>query len=145
MDVRLAAGCKAVVVAGTLLTERTGGSKKTLRIGLPNHVRLDDGARISFDQGPPVRLPFVECYAIGKGDVCVAEYEVGAELIDQLKRGTMLVIEATSAAGAPMIYRLPLAGFAQAYEGPPVQPKVFEEQQGKLHEELDDAHEVNPR
>ena len=134
MDVRLASGCK-LVVAGALLTERTGESKKTLRVGLPNYVRLDDGVRISFDQGPPVRLPFVERHDYGG----MADYEAGAELVDQLKRGTMLVIEATSAAGVSMTYRLPLGGFATAYDGP-APPPVFEQAgpkaQSKLQEEL---------
>jgi invasion protein IalB len=134
MDVRLASGCKPVV-AGALLTERTGESKKTLRVGLPNYVRLDDGVRISFDQGRPVRLPFVERHDYGS----VADYENGAELVDQLKRGTMLVIEATSAAGVSMTYRLPLGGFATAYDAPAL-PPVFEQSgpkaQSKLQEEL---------
>ena len=134
MDVRLASGCKPVV-AGALLTERSGESKKTLRVGLPNYVRLDDAVRISFDQGRPVRLPFVERHDYGS----VADYEAGAELVDQLKRGTMLVIEATSAAGVSMIYRLPLGGFATAYDGP-APPPVFEQAgpkaQSKLQEEL---------
>jgi invasion protein IalB len=135
MDVHLAAGCKPVV-AGALLTERTGESKKTLRVGLPNYVRLDDGVRISFDQGPPVRLPFVKRHAYGT----VTDYEAGAELVDQLKNATMLVIEATSAAGVPMTYRLPLGGFAIAYDGRAIPAPVFKqaglEAQSKLQEEL---------
>jgi hypothetical protein len=31
---------------------------------------------------------------------------------------------------------MPLADFAKAYDGPPTDPKVFEEQQKKLQEEL---------
>jgi invasion protein IalB len=97
MDVRLASGCK-LVVAGALLTERTGETKRTLRVGLPNYVRLDDGVRISFDQGPPLLLPLIKRHDYGS----VADHEAGAELVDQLKRGTILVIEATSAAGVSL-------------------------------------------
>jgi invasion protein IalB len=131
MDVRLASGCK-LVVAGALLTERAGESKKTLRIGLPNYVRLDDGVRLGFDQGPPVWLPFVGRHEYGS----VADYEAGAELVDQLKRGTMLVIEATSAAGVSMTYRLPLGEFATAYDGPAIPSREFEPEQKELQEQL---------
>jgi invasion protein IalB len=131
MDVRLASGCK-LVVAGALLTERTGESKKTLRLGFPNYVRWADGVRISFDQGPPLQLAFVERHDNGS----VADYEAGAELVDQLKRGTMLVIEATSARGVSMTYRLPLGGFAEAYDGPGTPAPELVESPKKLQEEL---------
>ena len=140
MDVRLASGCKLVVV-GALLVERTGESKKTLRIGVPNYVRFDEGVRISFDQGPPVRLPFVRRHGNGS----VADYEAGAELVDQLKRGTMLVIEATSARGVSMTYRLPLGGFAAAYDGPAIPPPEFVEPPKKLPEELPKWQEGLPQ
>jgi invasion protein IalB len=143
MDVRLASGCK-LVVAGALLTERTGETKRTLRVGLPNYVRLDDGVRISFDQGPPLLLPFVKRHDYGS----VADHEAGAELVDQLKRGTILVIEATSAAGVSLTYRLPLRGFATAYDGP-VPPPVFKQAgpkaQSKLQEELQRRQEELPQ
>jgi invasion protein IalB len=129
-DVRLASGCE-LVVAGALLTERTGESKKTLRVGLPNYVRLDDGVRISFDQGPPLRLPFKR-----HDNGSVADYEAGAQLVDQLKRGTVLVIEATSGHGVSMTYRLPLGGFASAYDGPAIPPLDFAESPRKLQEEF---------
>ena len=38
--------------------------------------------------------------------------------------------------GTPISLPLPLADFAKAYDGPPTDPKVFEEQQRKLQEEL---------
>jgi Invasion associated locus B (IalB) protein len=131
MDVRLASGCK-LIVAGALFVERTGESNKTLRIGLPNYVRSDDGVRISFDQGAPVQLPFVRRHDYGS----VADYEAGAELVDQLKRGTTLVIEATSARGVSMTYRLSLGGFAAAYDGPGTSPPELVESPKKLQEEL---------
>ena len=38
--------------------------------------------------------------------------------------------------GAPLTLALPLAEFAKAYDGPPTDPKQFEENQKKLQEEL---------
>jgi hypothetical protein len=35
-----------------------------------------------------------------------------------------------------MTYKLPLAGFAQAYDGPPREPVQFENKRGSLQEEL---------
>ena len=41
-----------------------------------------------------------------------------------------------NANGQPLTLPLPLADFGKAYDGPPTDPKVFEEQQKKLQEEL---------
>ena len=38
--------------------------------------------------------------------------------------------------GTPISLPLPLTDFAKAYDGPPTDPKVFEQQQRKLQEEL---------
>jgi hypothetical protein len=38
--------------------------------------------------------------------------------------------------GQPISLPLPLSDFAKAYDGPPTDPKVFEENQKKLQEEL---------
>jgi hypothetical protein len=48
----------------------------------------------------------------------------------------MLTIQAINLAGAAISFPLPLVDFAKANEGPPTDPKVFEEQQKKLQDEL---------
>ena len=53
-----------------------------------------------------------------------------------MKKGQGLVVQAINSTGQPISLVLPLADFAKAYEGPPTDPKVFEEQQKKLQEEL---------
>jgi invasion protein IalB len=139
MIVRLASDCKPLL-ATVVLIERTGESKKTLRVTFPNNMGLD-AISISVDQGRPVWRRVGECHPLG----CSADYEVDAKLVDQLKGGTILVIEATSAAEVPMIYRLPLASFGQTYDDPPmkpkefepVKPKEFEVKQKALQEELE--------
>ena len=46
------------------------------------------------------------------------------------------MVQAINSNGAPLTLPLPLAEFAKAYDGPPTDPKVFEENQKKLQEEL---------
>jgi hypothetical protein len=46
------------------------------------------------------------------------------------------VVQAINSNGAPLTLPLPLAEFAKAYDGPPTDPKAFEETQKKLQEEL---------
>src|SRR5262249_60618441 len=67
---------------------------------------------------------------------CMADYDASGDLIAKLKKGQGLVVQAINSTGQPISLVLPLADFAKAYDGPPTDPKVFEEQQKKLQEEL---------
>ena len=96
-------------------------------------MQLVHGTRIIVDSNPPLQGPYVICFQNG----CMSDYEATPELIANLKKGQNLVVQAINSNGAPLTLPLPLAGeFAKAYDGPPTDPKVFEENQKKLQEEL---------
>jgi len=119
-------------VAAAVLIEPQGVDKKLLRVTLPLGMQLAHGTRVIIDQNQPMTAPYVICFTNG----CMADYEANAELIGKMKKGQGLVIQAINATGQPISLVMPLADFAKAYEGPPTDPKVFEEQQKKLQEEL---------
>jgi invasion protein IalB len=128
-DARTEAGVPVVAAA---LIEPEGEQKKIFRITLPSPLQLQYGTRVIVDQQQPLTGPFFTCFANG----CMADYEGTPDLIGKLKKGQTLTIQAINLAGAAISFPLPLAEFAKANEGPPVDPKVFEEQQKKLQEEL---------
>ena len=105
-----------------VLIERNGDRKKILRVTLPTRVSLERGIRIIFDQDQPIERPYANCFANG----CTADYEAGAELVDQLKQGRALFLKAVDKANSPINLTIPLADFADAYDGPPHETKVFE-------------------
>jgi len=107
--------------------------KRILRITVPNSANKANGVRVSIDRDEPTARPYARCDRLG---CTAADIDGGAELIDRLKHGEILVITMTDAAGAPVSVRLPLADFATAYDGPPPQPRLFVRQSGKLQEEL---------
>ncbi|MCA3580893.1 MAG: invasion associated locus B family protein, partial [Bradyrhizobium sp.] len=62
---------------------------------------------------------------------------ISPELIANMKKGQNLVVQAINSNGAPLTLPLPLnTEFAKAFDGPPTDPKVFEENSKKLQEEL---------
>jgi invasion protein IalB len=119
-------------VAAAVLIEPQGADKKLLRVTLPLGMQLAHGTRVIVDQNQPMTAPYVICFSNG----CMADYEASADLIGKMKKGQGLVIQAINATGQPISLAMPLGDFAKAYEGPPTDPKVFEEQQKKLQEEL---------
>ena len=120
-------------VIAAVIIEPEGEPKKLLRVTLPLGMQLVHGTRIIVDSNQPQQSPYVICFANG----CMSDYEATPELIASLKKGQNLVVQAINSNGAPLTLPLPLAGeFAKAYDGPPTDPKQFEENQKKLQEEL---------
>ncbi len=128
-DARIESG---MPVVAAVLIEPEGEPKKLLRVTLPLGMQLVHGTRVIVDQNQPMTAPYVICFTNG----CMADYDANTDLIGKMKKGQGLVIQAINSTGQPISLVLPLADFAKAYDGPPTDPKVFEEQQKKLQEEL---------
>jgi invasion protein IalB len=123
-------------VVAAVIIEPEGEPKKILRVTLPLGMQLVHGTRIIVDNNPPLQSPYVICFQNG----CMSDYEATPEFINSMKKGQNLIIQAINSNGAPLTLPLPLqegaSGFAKAYDGPPTDPKQFEETQKKLQEEL---------
>lgn len=123
-----------VPMVAAVLIEIEGEPKRVLQVTLPPGVMLPRGTRVLIDndeQSAQV-VPFMVCTNSG----CVAQVEADANGVARLKRGTTLYLQAYSMQGSVMTLSLPLAEFAKAYDGPPVDQKQVEEQNQKLIEEL---------
>jgi invasion protein IalB len=120
-------------VIAAVIIEPEGEPKKILRVTLPLGMQLMHGTRIIIDSNQPQQAPYVICFQNG----CMSDYEATPEVIANLKKGQNLVVQAINSNGAALTLPLPLVNeFAKAYDGPPTDPKVFEENQKKLQDEL---------
>jgi invasion protein IalB len=128
-DARIESG---MPVVAAVLIEPENEPKKILRVTLPLGMQLIHGTRVIIDQNQPMTAPYVICFTNG----CMADYEASADTITKMKAGQGLVVQAINSTGQPISLVLPLTDFGKAYDGPPTDPKVFEEQQKKLQEEL---------
>jgi invasion protein IalB len=105
-------------VASAMLSEQAGENKKTLQVATPI-AAAQRGVRVTIDQGQPMTLP-PRC----GGNGCTADYEAGADLVARLKQGQTLMLEAVDPADGGVRVAVPLAGFADAYDGPRATHKV---------------------
>lgn len=119
-------------VVAAVLIEPEGESKKILRVTVPLGMQIQHGTRIIVDQNPPLNSPYVICFTNG----CMSDYEATGDMISKLSKGKNLIVQAINANNQPISLTLPLTDFNKAHEGPPTDPKVFEEQQRKLQAEL---------
>ncbi len=124
-DARIESG---MPVVAAVLIEPEGEPKKILRVTLPLGMQLVHGTRVIVDQNQPMTAPYVICFTNG----CMADYEATTDMIDKMKKGQGLIVQAINSTGQPISLVLPLGDFAKAYDGPPTDPKVFEEQQQEI-------------
>src|SRR5664280_1476895 len=108
------------------------GEAKVLRVTVPLGMQLQHGTRMMIDQDQPAQQPYKICFPVG----CMSDYPVTDDMIAKMKKGQQITLQAINMQGTPISLPLPLADFAKAYDGPPTDPKVVEEQQRKLQEEL---------
>ncbi|HUI20188.1 MAG TPA: invasion associated locus B family protein [Methylocella sp.] len=109
-----------------------GDDTRIIRLLVPVGLMLRPGFRFSVDKGPTLEGAFEICFPNG----CFAEAKVKGQTIDQLKKGSILSVAVKNQANNEVTFDIPVAGFGRAFDGPPIDPKVLEEQQRKLQEEL---------
>jgi invasion protein IalB len=119
-------------VASAGLIELEGEQKKILRATLPLGLLLRNGTRMVVDTQQPMTGTFSFCLPNG----CWADFEVAGDFVGKLKKGQSMVLQAFNLNGQVASFAFPLVDFAKANEGPPTDPKVLEEQQKKLQDEL---------
>ena len=133
-DGHLTSGQKLVIA---LLIEPEGTDTKLLRVTLPLGVALVPGARIVIDEKEAMTAPFVVCLP---KNGCMADYKADTDLIEKLKKGRSLAIQAFEK-GRPISFTLPLTGFAKAYDGPASDPTGLNQLQEGLPNELQSQSE----
>jgi invasion protein IalB len=118
-EARLATG---KFIAGAALIEQADEANKLLRITLPPGVERAPGARMFIDDEAPRSGSYVTCLPNG----CFADFAIDQAFIAKLKTGRNLHLQGFMPDDM-VHYLLPLEDFARANEGPPTDPKAFEE------------------
>lgn len=109
------------------------GADKQMRGVVPIPVRVANGTRLLLDGQELARAPYVVC---GAQTGCISEFKVDDAMIAKLKSGKSLDLQLVNVYNNVVSLPVSLSGFTKAYDGPPLDPKAFEEQQRKLQEEL---------
>lgn len=84
----------------------------TLQLLLPTGLSLTDGVSLAIDDHEALPLPLQFCDAGG----CLARLDVDASLLERMKKGREMVIQATSASGQPLQFKHSLKDFTDSYQ-----------------------------
>ena len=124
------------MIAEVTLVERKLETGKLLNIALPPRIDPERPVRIAIDGNALASRTVSRCDALA----CRADHEAGPELVEQLKQGQTLVLEAANRDATPHVVTFSLTGFAAAYDGPPTpvpQAKVQTLSPGELRAEFE--------
>jgi len=109
-----------------------GDDNRIVRLLLPVGLMLRPGFRFAIDKGETIEGNFEICFPNG----CFAEARVKGNTLAELKKGSVLNVAVKNQVNNLVTFGVPLTGFGKAFDGPPIDPKVLEEQQKKLQDEL---------
>jgi len=141
-------GSTGMILVSAALREIEGDGSPTLMAMVPEGVRLPPGLRVLIysreeweklqrsendeSRATGIKLTYTLCRAGG----CAAEAKATPALISVLKGGGGLRVSATNAANEEVSYLVPLVGFTEAYEGPPVDNEKYMRIRGALLQQI---------
>jgi invasion protein IalB len=121
------------VLAVAVYDAKGAQAQKIVRFLMPLGLLLQPGVRFAVDQGQATPGRYAICFPNG----CFAEAPgLKDDIVNAMKKGTTLNVSVQNQAMREVTFAVPLTGFGKAFDGPPMDPKVLEEQQKKLQEEL---------
>ena len=117
------------------------GKQRSLSINFVTKRLLDGTLAVRVDQGIPIPVPDPNCTELG----CRGKLDIDTDLIDGLKHARTISVEAMTRDRQPVSLSFPLAGFAEAFDGPAGgPPKAAEVTGDELQERLKRAETAPP-
>ncbi len=108
--------------------------KRIARFLLPVALMLKPGFRMVIDKGEPIDGKFAICFPNG----CFAEAELNTATIGALKKSQVVIVQVHNQADQIVSFNLPMKDFGTAFDGPPIDPKVLEQQNQELQKQLEE-------
>ncbi len=122
-----------VLVAAAVRTIE-GEDKQHLLIRLPTAYSLvmPAGVQIKIDDDEPISLQYAVCFPTS----CQVQMEMTKELFEKFRKGKQMIVAAMNMQQKTMALPVPLAGFAKAFDGAPVDNAKYEEARREMMEKF---------
>jgi len=142
-------GNTGMVLVSAAVRQVSGQDKQALMVMVPLGMMLQPGMRATIypkDQWDlvqkkekvdesklkAIQLAYTLCHPAG----CTAETEATPELLKTLQTNAGMLVFAINAAGAPVVFPVPLSGFEASYAGPPIDTKQYSEARKSLMQQI---------
>jgi invasion protein IalB len=97
------------------LIEREGTPTSRLQLFVPLGMYLQHPAKLTVDQGSPVRIPYSWCL----NNACVAADVASPRIVKEMETGKTLALEVVDSNLLALTTSIPLAQFASVHKGAP--------------------------
>jgi invasion protein IalB len=122
-----------MVLAGKIAVRKIDGNASwQVAVMLPLGASLADGATVAIDKGEPIKLAFKTCDATG----CLAEADIPAGALDQLKSGHEVFYTGTDESGDTLLVPVSLSGFKEAFDGAAMPNEVYNAEMRRIAETI---------
>lgn len=108
------------IVARVDLIERADGPAR-LQLFVPQGANLQQGVKVTVDQGSPVQVPFTWCLT----NICIAARGIEPTVAAQMEAGRQLKLELTDLYSSSVTIKLPLSQFGAVHQDPPAETFDF--------------------
>ncbi len=121
-----------MVLIAAAVRKAEGEDKQQLLIRVPTAYALvmPAGVQIRIDEQEPIQLQYSICFPTS----CQVQMDLTDDLYKKMRAGKQMVVAAMNIQQKTMGFPVPLTGFSKAYDGPPVDNKVYEQQRRQLME-----------
>lgn len=119
------------LITGVSLLELKGKvNQRVFQITVPSGRMVQPGIAMQVDGGQARKIDFAICLP----DRCIGEAPLTDELVASFKRGQALTLTSVNFQNQPNPINVTLAGFTDAFDGPPLQQSDIEDRQRQLEE-----------
>jgi len=98
-----------------------GQKQEVVMVMVPLGRLITPGLLLKVDEEQPLKMSYSFCTSVG----CVAEMPASAEILAKFKKGKQISIGTIDINQKRIGFRVSLAGFSSAYDGPPIDRKVY--------------------
>ena len=109
-----------------------GQKQEMVMIMVPLGRLLPSGVVLKVDKEKPVLMNYGFCTSVG----CVAETPATPEILAKLKKGGELTIGTIDINRKPIGFRVSLAGFTTAYDGPPIDREIYTKARKQMFQQI---------
>jgi invasion protein IalB len=114
-----------IVPASIAVRTVEGQDKHSLLVGVTTAYSLviPAGVQIKIDGDEPISRQYAVCLPMS----CQAQMELTEEIFDKMRKGKQMIVTALNMQQKSIGFPVPLTGFGEAFDGPPVDNVKYEE------------------
>jgi len=130
---RIVASNGQVIASINLFTVTGKINRRIFQVTVPTSRLIPAGIAVKIDTNKENRIPYLHCIR----ELCTAEIKLDDNLVQSLKAGGEMLLTSTNYQNRRNPIKVSLAGFTEAYDGPPMKNADLDKENDALQKQLE--------